>query len=157
MLIQYARWANSSTSFSSARKSIKIVIAPAKPEELWKKIKTLRKQITSGESGAASHKEPYQPLRSLDRADRSRSWKPIKGWPFIPNQLLFYLPHAVPGEEAARWFMVRYLIEDKQIVYLTAADVMKVVQPPDEDKSRDGMVALWQSPPAQISRRRKAK
>ena len=36
----------------------------------------------------------------------------------------------------------RYFIEDKQVVYLTAADVMKVVQPPDEDKSRDGMVAF---------------
>jgi CHAT domain-containing protein len=37
---------------------------------------------------------------------------------------------------------VRYLIEDKQIVYLTAADVMNVVQAPDEEKSTGGMVAF---------------
>jgi CHAT domain-containing protein len=37
---------------------------------------------------------------------------------------------------------VRYLIEDKQLVYLTAADVMNAVQPPDEEKSKEGMVAF---------------
>jgi len=60
---------------------------------------------------------------------------------FIPNQLLFYLPMQALAKKQADGSM-RYLIEDKQIVYLAAADVMKVVQPPDEGKSRDGMVAF---------------
>src|ERR1051326_946271 len=37
---------------------------------------------------------------------------------------------------------LRYLIEDKQIVYLTGDDVMSAVQTPDPDKARDGMVAF---------------
>jgi CHAT domain-containing protein len=37
---------------------------------------------------------------------------------------------------------VRYLIEDKQIVYLAGSDVMGAVQAPDEEKAREGMVAF---------------
>ncbi len=60
---------------------------------------------------------------------------------FIPNQLLFYLPMQALAKKGTNGEM-RYLIEDKQIVYLTAADVMNVVQRPDEEKSHQGMVAF---------------
>src|SRR5438046_7496940 len=49
---------------------------------------------------------------------------------------------SVTGVQTCALPILRYLIEDKQIVYLTAADVMNAVQPPDEEKSKEGMVAF---------------
>ena len=59
---------------------------------------------------------------------------------FIPNQLLYYLPMQALAKKQGN--TLHYLIEDKQIVYLTAADVMNVVQPPATAKLRTGMVAF---------------
>jgi CHAT domain-containing protein len=140
MLIQYAPLGDQLYVFLVSKENIKIVIAPGKPEELWKKIKTLRKQITSGESGAPLTKN-LTSLYDLLIMPIEPELEPIKILAFIPNQLLFYLPMQALAKKQADG-SVRYLIEDKQIVYLTAADVMKVVQPPDEEKSRDGMVAF---------------
>lgn len=67
--------------------------------------------------------------------------EPIKTIAFIPNQLLFYLPMQALAKKNAGGEL-RYLIEDKEIVYLTAADVMNVVQPPDNEKSPAGMIAF---------------
>ena len=66
---------------------------------------------------------------------------PVKVIAFIPNQLLYYLPLQALAKKGTNG-EIRYLIEDKQIVYLTAADVMNVVQRPDEEKSRQGMLAF---------------
>jgi CHAT domain-containing protein len=140
MLIQYAPLGDQLYVFLVSKENIKIVIAPAKPEELWKKIKTLRKQITSGESGAPLTRN-LTSLYDLLITPIESELEPIKVLAFIPNQLLFYLPMQALAKKQADG-STRYLIEDKQIVYLTAADVMKVVQPPDEGKSRDGMVAF---------------
>ena len=140
MLIQYAPLGEQLYVFLVSKENIKIVIAPGKPEELWKKIKTLRKQITSGESGPPLTKN-LTSLYDLLITPIEPELEPIKILAFIPNQLLFYLPMQALAKKQADG-SVRYLIEDKQIVYLTAADVMKVVQPPDEEKSRDGMVAF---------------
>jgi tetratricopeptide (TPR) repeat protein len=49
MLVQYAPLGEQLYVFLVSKENVKIVIAPAKPEELWKKIKALRKQIISGE------------------------------------------------------------------------------------------------------------
>jgi CHAT domain-containing protein len=140
MLVQYAPLGEQLYVFLVSKESVKIVIAPAKPEELWKKIKTLRKQITSGESGAPLTKNLTSLYDALIAPIESEL-EPIKVVAFIPNQLLFYLPMQALAKKQADGSM-RYLIEDKQIVYLAAADVMKVVQPPDAEKSRDGMVAF---------------
>jgi CHAT domain-containing protein len=140
MLIQYAPLGDQLYVFLVSKENIKIVIAAAKPEELWKKIKTLRKQITSGESGAPLTKN-LTSLYDLLISPIESELEPIKVLAFIPNQLLFYLPMQALAKKQADG-SVRYLIEDKQVVYLTAADVMKVVQPPDQEKSRDGMVAF---------------
>ena len=140
MLIQYAPLGEQLYVFLVSKESVKIVIAPGKPDELWKKIKTVRKQIVSGETGAPLTKNLvslYDLLITPIEADLEL----IKVVAFIPNQLLFYLPMQALAKKQADG-SVRYLIEEKQIVYLTAADVMKVVQPPDEEKSRDGMVAF---------------
>lgn len=140
MLVQYAPLGEQLYVFLVSKENVKIVIAPGKPDELWKKIKTLRKQITTGESGAPLTKNLVSLYDMLITPIES-DLEPIKVVAFIPNQLLFYLPMQALAKKQADG-STRYFIEDKQIVYLTAADVMKVVQPPDEDKSRDGMVAF---------------
>lgn len=140
MLVQYAPLGEQLYVFLVSKENVKIVIAPAKPEELWKRIKTVRKQITSGESGAPLTKN-LTALYDLLIAPIESELEPIKVVAFIPNQLLFYLPMQALARKQPDG-LTRYLIEDKQIVYLTAADVMKVVQPPDEEKSREGMVAF---------------
>ncbi len=140
MLIQYAPLGDQLYVFLVSKENIKIVIASAKPEELWKKIRIVRKQITSGESGAPLTKN-LTSLYDLLIGPIESELESIKVVAFIPNQLLFYLPMQALAKKQADG-SIRYLIEDKQIVYLTAADVMKVVQPPDEEKSRDGMVAF---------------
>jgi CHAT domain-containing protein len=140
MLVQYAPLGEQLYVFLVSKENVKIVIAPVKPDELWKKIKTLRKQITSGESGAPLNKNLVS-LYDWLIAPIESDLEPIKIVAFIPNQLLFYLPMQALAKKM-RDGTTRYLIEDKQVIYLTAADVMKVVQPPDEEKSRDGMVAF---------------
>jgi CHAT domain-containing protein len=140
MLVQYAPLGEQLYVFLVSKENVKIVIAPAKPDELWKKIKTLRKQITSGESGAPLTKNLVALYDALIVPIES-DLEPIKVVAFIPNQLLFYLPMQALAKKMPDG-SIRYLVEDKQIAYLTAADVMKVVQPPDEEKSKDGMVAF---------------
>jgi CHAT domain-containing protein len=140
MLIQYAPLGEQLYIFLVTKESLKIVIAPTKPEELWKKIKTLRKQITSGESGAPLTKNLTALYDSLI-APIEAELEPIKVVAFIPNQLLFYLPMQALARKQADG-TIRYLIEDKQIVYLAGPDVIRTMLPPDPDKSRDGMVAF---------------
>jgi CHAT domain-containing protein len=140
MFVQYAPVGDQLYIFLVTKADTKIVVSPTKPEELWKKIKVVRKQIITGESGAPVDKNLGSLYDSLIAPIES-DLAPIKIVAFIPNQLLFYLPmHALVKKQADG--SPRYLIEDKQIVYLAAADVMTVVQTPDEEKARDGMIAL---------------
>lgn len=140
MLVQYAPLGEQLYIFLVSKESLKIVVAPGKPEDLWKKIKTVRKQITTGESGGPLTKNLVA-LYELLITPIESDLEPIKTIAFIPNQLLFYLPMQALAKKKADG-AVRYLIEDKEIVYLTAADVMNVVQPPDSEKSTGGMVAF---------------
>ena len=140
MLVQYAPLGEQIYIFLVSKESLKIVIAPGKPEDLWKKIKTVRKQITTGESGGPLTKNLVA-LYDLLIAPIESELEPVQTIAFIPNQLLFYLPMQALAKKKADGEL-RYLIEDKQIVYLTAADVMNVVQPPDNEKSTAGMVAF---------------
>lgn len=140
MLVQYAPVGDQVYIFLVTKADIKIVVAPTKPEELWKKIKALRKQIASGDSGPPIIKN-LSSLYDLLIAPIESDLAPIKVVAFIPNQLLFYLPmHALVKKQADG--SARYLIEEKQIVYLAGADVMTAVQAPDEEKAHDGMIAL---------------
>lgn len=140
MLVQYAPLGEQIYIFLVSKESLKIVIAPGKPEDLWKKIKTVRKQITTGESGGPLTKH-LTALYDLLITPIESDLEPIQTIAFIPNQLLFYLPMQALARKTPDGGL-RYLIEDKQIVYLTAADVMNVVQPPDKEKSSEGMVAF---------------
>lgn len=140
MLIQYAPLGEELYVFLVTKTSMKILIAPGKPADLFKKILAVRKQIKSGEKGGPLTKslaELYDTLIAPVEADIA----PVKVIAFIPNGLLYYLPMQALVKKSAGG-EVRYLIEDKQIVYLTAADVMNAVQPPDEEKSKEGMVAF---------------
>jgi CHAT domain-containing protein len=140
MLVQYAPLGEQLYVFLVSKENLKIVIAPGKPEDLWKKIKAVRKQITTGESGGPLTKN-LTALYDLLIAPIEVELTPIKTIAFIPNQLLFYLPMQALAKKQSDGGL-RYLIEDKEIVYLTAADVMSVVQPPDNEKSTGGMVAF---------------
>lgn len=140
MLVQYAPLGEQIYIFLVSKESLKIVIAPGKPEDLWKKIKTVRKQITTGESGGPLTKNLIA-LYDLLIAPIESELEPVQTIAFIPNQLLFYLPMQALAKKRTDGEL-RYLIEDKQIVYLTAADVMNVVQPVDNEKSPNGMVAF---------------
>jgi CHAT domain-containing protein len=140
MLVQYAPLGEQLYIFLVSQENVKVLIAPTKPDELWKKIKTLRKQITSGESGAPLTKN-LTALYDALIAPIESELEPIKVVAFIPNQLLFYLPMQALAKKQPDGSM-RYLIEDKQIVYLASADVMKVMLPPSAKKAADGMVAF---------------
>ena len=91
MLVQYAPLGEQLYIFLVSKESLKIVIAPGKPEDLWKKIKTVRKQITTGESGGPLTKN-LTALYDLLITPIEAELEPIKTIAFIPNQLLFYLP-----------------------------------------------------------------
>ena len=95
--------------------------------------------MTTGESGGPLIKT-LTALYDLLIAPIESELEPIQTIAFIPNQLLFYLPMQALAKKQAGRPDSRYLIEDKQIVYLTAADVMNVVQPPDNEKST---AAAW--------------
>ncbi len=140
MLIQYAPLGEELYIFLVTKTSMKIAIAPAKPADVFKKILTMRKQITSGEEGAPLTKTLtglYDTLIAPIEADIT----PFKIIAFIPNGLLYYLPmQALAKKNAAG--EVRYLIEDKQVVYLAGADLTGAVQAPDEEKARGGMAAF---------------
>jgi CHAT domain-containing protein len=140
MLVQYAPVGEQLYIFLVSKENLKIVVAPGKPEDLWKRIKTVRKQITTGESGGPLTKNLIA-LYDMLIAPIEAEIEPIKTIAFIPNQLLFYLPMQALAKKNAGGEL-RYLIEDKEIVYLTAADVMNVVQPPDNEKSPAGMIAF---------------
>jgi CHAT domain-containing protein len=138
--LQYAPLADQLYIFVVTNKTVKIYTPEAKPEELKKKVLAVRKQITTGESGPPLTKNLcglYDMLIAPIEAELAS----VKTIAFIPNQILYYLPLQALAKKLPDG-TVRYLIEDKEIVYLTAADVMRAVQPPDPGKSKSGMVAF---------------
>ena len=140
LLVQYAPLADQLYIFLVTSKEVKIVIAPTKPEELWKKIDTVRAQITTGEHGAPLDKNLIA-LYDLLIGPIEPELDGIKTIAIIPNQRLFYLPiHALAKKQADG--KIRYLIEDKEVVYLADADVMNVIQGEDKSKSPGGMIAF---------------
>jgi CHAT domain-containing protein len=140
MLVQFAPLGEQLYVFLVTNESVKVVVVPAKPEDLWKKIKNVRKQITSGESGAPLTKNLIA-LYDLLIGPIEAELEPVKMIGFIPNQLLFYLPIQALAKRQPDG-AVRYLIEDKQIAYLALTDVMRLMKQSDSGKSRDGMVAF---------------
>jgi CHAT domain-containing protein len=140
LLVQYAPMADQLYIFLVNSKEVKIVVAPTKPEDLWKKIDTVRAQIISGEKGGPLDKNLIA-LYDLLVKPIEPELEGIKTVAIIPNQRLFYLPiHALAKKQADG--KIRYLIEDKEIVYLAGADVLSVIQGADKSKSPGGMTAF---------------
>ncbi len=140
LLVQYAPMADQLYIFLVNSKEVKIVVAPTKPEDLWKKIDTVRAQIISGEKGGPLDKNLIALYDLLIRPIEPEL-EGIKTVAIIPNQRLFYLPiHALAKKQADG--KIRYLIEDKEIVYLAGADVLSVIQGADKSKSPGGMTAF---------------
>jgi CHAT domain-containing protein len=138
--LQYAPLADQLYIFVVTNKTVKIYTPSTKPEELKKKVLAVRKQISTGESGAPLTKNLCG-LYDMLIAPIEGELASVKTIAFIPNQVLYYLPLQALAKKLPDG-KVRYLIEDKEIVYLTAADVMRAVQPPDPGKSKNGMVAF---------------
>ena len=140
LFVQYAPVGNQLYIFLVSNSSLKVLLAPIKPEDLWKKIRTVRRQIITGETEGVLM-DNLSALYEMLITPIEAELVPVKVIAFIPNQLLYYLPLQALAKKGTNGEM-RYLIEDKQIVYLTAADVMNVVQRPDEEKSHQGMLAF---------------
>lgn len=138
--LQYAPLGEQLYIFVVTKEALKIFTPPVKPDELWKQIRAARRQITSGESGGGLTKS-LTALYDMLIAPIETDLAATKTIAFIPNQLLFYLPLQALAKKQPSGEL-RYLIEDKQIVYLTEADVMDAVQPPDPSKARAGMIAV---------------
>ncbi|MEY2563073.1 MAG: hypothetical protein QOH88_1266 [Verrucomicrobiota bacterium] len=141
--LQYAPLADQLYIFVVTNKTVKIYTPQVNPEELKKKVLAVRKQIITGEAAT-----PGGPLTKNLCSLYDMLILPIEGElasvktiAFIPNQILYYLPLQALAKKQPDG-KIRYLIEDKEIVYLTAADVMRAVQPPDPGKSKAGMVAF---------------
>jgi CHAT domain-containing protein len=139
-LLQYAPLGDQLYVFTVTNKALKIYTPEVEPEELKKKVLALREQIITGESGTLLTKtlcSLYDMLIAPVEADLVSA----KTIAFIPNQILFYLPlHALAKKQSDG--RIRYLLEDKEIVYLTGTDVMGAVEPPPTGKSKEGMVAF---------------
>lgn len=138
--LQYAPLADQLYIFVVTNKTVKIYTPEVKPEDLKKKVLAVRKQITSGESGPPLTKNLCGLYDSLI-APIEGELASVKTIAFIPNQILYYMPLQALAKKLPDG-KVRYLIEDKEIVYLTAADVMRAVQPPDPGKTKNGMIAF---------------
>jgi CHAT domain-containing protein len=158
IFIEYAPIGDQLYIFLVTRNDLKIYAPPVKPDDLWNRIKEYRKlmndardRIADGESLSVkdwmSDDPNVKPLRENLTALYDMLIAPIepeiKGettLAFIPTQLLYYLPiHALAKKDGSG---LRFLIQDKQVVYLTGADVMAVVQRRDPSELGKGLEAF---------------
>lgn len=155
IFIQYAPLGETIYVFLVTRDTLKIYELPTKREELWRLIKTVRTQIAAkqtlapargarfggaaGSVNAAPLGDNLSALYDILITPITADIAPKKTVAFIPTQLLYYLPiHALAKKQDGQ---LRYLIEDKQVVYLTGADSIKVLLP-HPDKTKGGMIAF---------------
>lgn len=140
IFLQYAPMADQLYIFVVTNKTLKIYTPEVRPDDLKKKVLALRKQITSGESGAPITKN-LRALYDMLIKPIEAELTSIKTIAFIPNQILYYLPFQALAKMQPDG-KIRYLLEDKEIVYLNGANVMRAVQPPSPGKAKEGMVAF---------------
>ncbi len=153
VLVQYAPVGEQIYIFVVTRDHLKIYTPTVKSADVFARIKNLRRLIvqegtrgievpqkapaTNDDSSTIGNSlELYEMLIKPIEADL----KDAKTIAFIPNQSLYYLPfHALARRDGDK---IRYLIEDKEVVYLTGSDVMRFVQAPDTNKKRGGLIAF---------------
>ncbi len=140
VFLQYAPLGEQLYIFVVTSETVKIYTPQVNPADLAKKVQAVRRQITTGESAKIVSKNLCA-LYDMLIAPIEPELASVETIAFIPNRFLFYLPIGALAKKQADG-SVRYLIEDKQIVYLTGADVMRVVRPPRAGKAKEGMVAF---------------
>lgn len=156
--------------FLVTKENLKIITPHVRAWDLWKRIRAVRQQIADRQDPALTRAIKGSALTSVIGRGGGET-TPVNPTPdggpalsenlvalydmlitpieadvatkkvlaFIPTQLLYYLPMQALAKRQGDDF--RFLIEDKQLVYLTGADVMKVVQTPDAGKAPAGLVA----------------
>lgn len=157
--------------FVVTRESLKIITPQVKAKDLWTRIRAVRRQIAGRQDaifsrglkgssmsdvlgrGGPTNAVPTTP-ENLNEPSLSANLVALydmlitpveseiaskKLLAFIPTELLYYLPMQALAKRQGD--DLHFLIEDKELVYLTNADVMKVVQTPAADKATGGLVA----------------
>ncbi len=177
ILVEYAPVGDQLYIFLVTRDSLKIYTPDVHPEEIWNRIRSVRKQIdtrspmettiavsSTGNDEKALGKARGMKLQLTDASQNpydkvslddnlsslyDQLIAPIapeigskKVLAFIPTQLLYYLPMQALLHRDKAAGTSRYLIEEKQIAYLSAADVMNLVKPRDNTQMGKGLMAL---------------
>jgi len=157
ILVQYAPLGDQLYIFLVTHNSLKIYTPPVKPEKLEERIRefrgfidSARKQETAGSRLKIVDWQSSTPavagLRANLTALHAMLIAPIEPElagkdviAFIPTGSLYYLPlHALASERNGK---LRFLLEDKQVAYLSAADVMAIVQQHDPSTLGQGLTA----------------
>jgi hypothetical protein len=156
-LVQYAPLGEQLYIFVVTRESLKIFAPPVKPSDLSTRIREFRRlmdqareKFENGEeigvvdwatdNAAAPLRDNLLALHQMLLAPIEAEIAPKSTIAFIPTQHLYYLPlHALAKQTPGG---VKFFIEEKRVVYLASADVLKVVQPRDEGDRGKGLVAL---------------
>ncbi len=157
--------------FVVTRESLKIITPPVAAQDLWTRIHAVRRQIAARQDPLFSRglkgsvvsnvigrgpddptfdsapNTPNQPSLSDNLvALYDMLITPIepeiaskKMLAFIPTSLLYYLPMQALAKRQGD--DLHFLIEDKEMVYLTGTDIMRVVQSSPTGKATSGMVA----------------
>ena len=131
-------------TFLVTKNSLKIIQTPVTATDLWNRIKSVRDEIASPDTDVRGarlvHAVPKTPVDTAGLADNLTTLYDIIIAPiepeladettiaFIPTKYFYYLP--IQALAKRKNGVLHYLIEDKQVTYLAAADVMKVMDPP---------------------------
>jgi tetratricopeptide (TPR) repeat protein len=158
VMVQYAPLGAQLYVFIVTRDALKIYTPPAKPDDVWKRVREFRslmedagRDLRAGQSLAITGWDNPEPATAALRKNLSALYDmllaPIQPEldkattiAFIPTGLLYYLPmHALGHQTEKGW---RFLLEDKQVAYLAAADVLSVVQTRDPARLGKGLLAF---------------
>lgn len=145
-IVEYAPLGEQLYIFLVTRDGFKIYTPPGTITELYGHIREARQQIVDEPEakGALPVDSPlaqnltalYDKLIAPLEADLAAK----KTIAFVPSQLLYYLPMQALAKKQGN--SLRYLIEGKQVVCLTAGDALSVAQKRDEAKLGSGLLAL---------------
>lgn len=157
-VIEYAPLGDALYVFVATHDSLKVYQPPVRPDDLNACIKAVRAQLTTPSSDAPTPVRGTAPVEAgggADAASLSDNLAALYGMliapiaaeiaakktlAFIPTQLLYYLPMQALGRKEAGG--LHYLIEDKALVYLTGADVLKAVSAPPPSTGGGRLVAF---------------
>lgn len=157
-LIEYAPLGDQVYIFVVTHDTLKLYATPVKPDALYARIRAVRDQLTTpeskaplvargteavpsrGEQNGASLTDNLSALYDMLITPIASEIAAKKTLAFIPTQLLSYLPMQALGRKEGGG--LHYLIQDKEIVYLAGADILKAVQPHPAESEGKGLMAF---------------